>query len=264
MNGTLSLEAVSLQELVSQAELLTRVDRKYLLNLDQLRCLVVRLQDELDVLEIDGKRVFGYASTYQDTPDLSTFRAHVQGRRRRYKIRVREYLDTGGKFVEIKYKRSGQLTAKARAPHAEADVGALGTADRAFAASVIGRVYDLELPHHLQPVLRTSNHRATFVSRQENARMTVDARVIFDDDLRTASLRDEYVLLETKSTGSATEADRVLRSMNVRPTSVSKYCVGVALLRDDVTANPWHRLVRTYFEHVPERVVTTAPLALAG
>src|SRR5437762_837603 len=103
---------VDLEYLNSRAEMLTRVDRKYLVTLDQLKTVMARLDGELDVLEIDGRRVFGYASTYYDSPDLATFRAHIQRRRRRYKIRVRKYLDTGGQFVEIKYKGYRQLTAK--------------------------------------------------------------------------------------------------------------------------------------------------------
>jgi hypothetical protein len=33
----------------------------------------------------------------------------------------------------------------------------------------------------------------------------------------------------------------------VRPVSVSKYCVGVALLHPEVPANPWQRMLRRNF-----------------
>ena len=255
--------AVDLEYLNSRAEMLTRVDRKYLVSLDQLATMMARLDGELDVLDIDGRRVFGYVSTYYDSPDLATFRAHVQRRRRRYKIRVRKYLDTGGQFVEIKYKGYRELTAKVRAPHAEADAAVLGPTGRAFAEDVIGSVYDLQLPERLDAVLQTANCRSTFLSRRDDARLTADVNVRFDNAERSATLRDAYALIETKSAGAGTAADRVLRAMNVRTTSVSKYCVGVALLRDDVPANPWRRLVRTHFEPAPDgqRAGVTLPIA---
>ena len=67
------------------------------------------------VLEIDGRRVFGYRSTYFDTPDLRLFRDHVQRRRRRYKCRTREY-DSGVRMFEVKLKGARGRTVKYRMP----------------------------------------------------------------------------------------------------------------------------------------------------
>jgi len=49
--------------------------------------------------------------TYVDTPDLLTYRQHLQGRRRRYKVRTRAYLDSGGLHVR------GQAQGPPRADH---------------------------------------------------------------------------------------------------------------------------------------------------
>ena len=66
------------------------------------------------MLDIDGRRVFGYESTYFDTPDCEQYRAHRQGRRRRYKVRSRSYVDTGLSMFEVKTKGLRGATVKHR------------------------------------------------------------------------------------------------------------------------------------------------------
>jgi hypothetical protein len=56
------------------------------------------------------------------------------------------------------------------------------------------------------------------------------------------------VLLETKSGPNGSPADAVLRRLGLRPARMSKYCVGVALLHPQLTSNPWHPVLRRYFD----------------
>jgi hypothetical protein len=42
--------------------------------------------------------------------------------------------------------------------------------------------------------------------------------------------------------------------MGVRPISISKYCVAVALLHRDLAANRWNRTLRTHFGWARETV----------
>ena len=62
------------------------------------------------MLQIDRRRSFDYESVYFDTPDLSTYRAHVQRRRLRFKARTRTYTDSGLCMFEVK------LTGRAARP----------------------------------------------------------------------------------------------------------------------------------------------------
>ena len=62
------VEPIGLDELNELAELQTRVDRKYFVPADVFRRLIAELADELRVLDIDGRRTFGYESVYFDTP----------------------------------------------------------------------------------------------------------------------------------------------------------------------------------------------------
>jgi hypothetical protein len=119
LHGALApLTPVSLAGLAARdAELLTRVDRKYLLPADLLPALLAGLDEGFDVLQIDGRRVSRYTSTYFDSADLSCFREHRQGRRRRFKVRTRTYLDSGECWLEVKVKTAGGETCKERQPY---------------------------------------------------------------------------------------------------------------------------------------------------
>ena len=55
-------------------------------------------------------------------------------------------------------------------------------------------------------------------------------------------------MVESKSAGRRSVADRILRDLGVRPASVSKYAVGVAALHPELPSNPWHQTLWRYFE----------------
>jgi hypothetical protein len=61
------VDPIGLDELMELAELQTRVDRKYFVPADVFRTMIAELAGELRVLDIDGKRTFGYESVYFDT-----------------------------------------------------------------------------------------------------------------------------------------------------------------------------------------------------
>src|ERR671914_561068 len=56
------------------AELLDRVDTKYVVSLDTAAALAESLRDTHAVLEIDGVREFEYRTTYFDTASLRMYR----------------------------------------------------------------------------------------------------------------------------------------------------------------------------------------------
>lgn len=242
------LPAIDLPTLESAVALLTRVDRKYVVPVSTFERLVVELDDDWCVLEIDGTRQFGYTSTYFDTADLHTYRAHLQRRRRRFKVRVRRYDDSDLCMLEVKRKGLRGITVKERTSHPTAGHAELGPAGRAFVTNVVrGHAHLPAGPMH--PVVTTSNRRATLASPAGRSRLTVDTDLCCGwGDART-SLRPGLVLLESKVEGRGPgPVDRILRALGERPLDISKYCVGVASLGLDVPDNPWRRTLRRYFE----------------
>ena len=109
------LQPIGLDELNSDASLLTRKDRKYIMPVSMVRSLVE--QDDLRVLEIDGLRSFRYESVYFDTPERVSYLAAAHKRRRRFKVRTRSYLDSGLCSLEVKTRERRGLTEKHRLSH---------------------------------------------------------------------------------------------------------------------------------------------------
>ncbi len=238
---------IDLPTLESGAALLSRVDRKYVVPLATFERLVSALGDEWSALEIDGRRLFGYSSVYFDTPDLLTYRAHLQRRRRRYKIRVRRYVDTDDCMLEVKHKGLRGITVKHRRPHATSGQSELGDDGRSFVSECLRR-YDEPPVETLAPVVVTTNRRATLVSLSGTSRLTVDTDLTCGWGCSRTALRPGHVVLESKVEGHASTVDRMLRALGERPAVISKYCVGVASLGLDVPSNPWRRTLSTYFD----------------
>ena len=68
----------------------------------------------ISILQIDGKRKHDYKSLYFDTEDRKFYNDHHNQRVNRYKVRYREYVDSGLVFLEIKCKNNKGKTIKKR------------------------------------------------------------------------------------------------------------------------------------------------------
>ncbi len=238
------LAEVGLEQVLNEAALQTRVDRKYLLTPDQFQELARRVGTSFRVLDIDGRRVFGYESVYFDTAALDLYRAHRQGRRRRYKARVRTYLDSGACMFEVKLKGRRGETVKHRVPYTLEDRARLNPAAVEFMSQLLAQEYG-ERPPELEPAVTTSYSRLTLVDLEGGARLTCDVDLVCSrGDLQARG--SDTVLVESKSSGSGSIADAALREMGVRPIGISKYCIAVALLHRTLAANKWNRTLRTH------------------
>jgi VTC domain-containing protein len=242
------VDSIGLAELMELAELQTRVDRKYFVPAEVFRRLITELAGELQVLEIDGRRTFGYESVYFDTPQLSTYRAHLQHRRQRFKARTRTYTDSGLCMFEVKLTGARGETVKQRVPHPAKYRAELTDEALAHLATALCEAYHQVLPSGLQPTLVTTYRRTTFVFHTGDGRLTCDVGLECFDLHRQVHDTGTHVLVESKSAVRGSAADRILRELGVRPASVSKYCVGVAALHPELPSNPWHQTLRRYFE----------------
>lgn len=243
---------ISLAEVNERSALLARFDRSYLVPAPVFLRMAGRLTDPrrpggpFRALAIDGRRAFGYHSVYYDTPGLRSFHDHRQGRRLRFKIRERVYEDTGERQFEIKLKGRRGDTVKHRRPLTGADTP-LDARCRDFLAETLRASYGIEPPDGLGPSLSTDYLRATFVADGE--RITCDAGLTCGDLRADRTVRCEagLVLVETKTTGHLTEADRLLHEYGIRPAVFTKYCSSFAWLRPALPANRWRRGARRAF-----------------
>ena len=247
-----TLPAVGLTEVTQGAALQTRAERRYLVPVDHLAELIARLGGAWAALEIDGRRGFAYGSVYFDTPDLRCYRQHLQGRRRRYKVRTRAYLDSGDCALEVKRKGPRDHTIKARLPYPIADRDRLTPRARAFLADQLHQASG-QPPPRLAAVVTIAYQRTTLVDLAKGARLTCDVDLVLAGAGRVAHGPSGHVLVEHKSLGPQGEADAALHSLGLRPVQLSKYCIAVALLHPGIRANPWHRTLRRYFTNATQR-----------
>jgi hypothetical protein len=214
--------------------------------------MIAELSGELRVLDIDGRRTFGYESVYFDTPDLATYRAHLQRRRQRFKARTRTYTDTGLTMFEVKLTGARGETVKQRMPYPTEHRAELTDQALAHLRTTLREAYHQDLPAGMRPTLLTTYRRTTFVARTGQARLTCDVGLVCRRGRHEVHDTGTHVLVESKSGGhGGSAADRILRDLGIRPASVSKYAVGVAALHPEVPSNPWHQTLRRYFEPSP-------------
>lgn len=244
-----ALPAVALAQVDAVASLQTRVDRKYIVPA-QAWADVVGAVPGLRCLEIDGSRVFGYASLYYDTPELSAYRAAARRRPSRYKVRTREYVDSGARAVEVKLRAASGATVKHRMGIGTQDApDALAAPVRAFLSSFAQVAPDVDA---LVPQLETRYDRATLVG--DGARITIDRDVVGIGTRGAIASFGDVLIVETKTTGRACAVDRSLWARGFRPSRVSKYCTSLAALHPDLPHHPWSRTLRRH-------VITAAPTA---
>ena len=280
-SGSLNAEhlaTTSLAELNDAAGLLTRVDRKYLVPLERAQELVGGLSSEAQVLEIDGRRRFSYASTYFDTPGLEAFMLTARKRRRRFKVRTRTYLDSGLCFLEVKTRGARGTTVKRRMGYHPDDASRLTGSGRAFVAAclastgVAGPAAARDVAAVLRPVLATTYERTTLHLPRAEARATIDTSLTWrrltpgvrtrtaggagaPQALRPAHLPEAIdggepvavagvAVVETKNPSTASPTDRLLWHQGHRPARISKYATGMALLHGKLPTNRWNRTIK--------------------
>ncbi|MFE5670842.1 polyphosphate polymerase domain-containing protein [Agromyces sp. NPDC056523] len=252
-----ALEAVDLEQLNAEAELQTRVDRKYMLPIAALPALLERLPDGVRVLDLDGARASSYESVYFDTPELTSFRLAAHARRRRFKIRTRSYVDSEASFLEVKTRGGRALTVKDRIPVDPALTATLSGEARAYADEVLVEAGVGDLSHErLEPVLTTAYRRATLLlpaaSGRPASRATIDVDLAWTDRgvdgrFRRMLRTPDSAIVETKSGAQAGAVDRALWAAGHRPMRVSKYATGLAAIRPGLPANRWMRVLDRHF-----------------
>ncbi len=241
---------VGLEELIAEASLLTRVDRKYLLDASEASALLATLDPGTRALTIQGRTSFGYASTYFDTAHLISYHQAAYGRRRRFKVRTRDYLDAGTSYLEVKVRGNRDQTIKNRIEHDPADGNHLTSTEREFVRTALDSCrLDPSLTDDLAPALATRYTRITLLPPQADTRITLDTALTWDDGIWNLSVPG-LVIVETKAGLHPCDADRLLWQAGHRPQSVSKYATGMALLRRDMPANKWARVIRRHFSSI--------------
>lgn len=242
-----ALPPIGLDELQLAADLQTRLDRKYLVDPELVVEAVRTLGPSLRALTIGDLRDFRYDSVYFDTPSLDSYLGAATGRRRRFKVRTRSYLDSGECVLEVKTAGGRGHTVKERLPYALDLRSSLTDEARDFLHR--NRI-DPAVTVRLGPTLVTRYQRATLLG-DHGARFTLDTGLRCTTPTGASVGIGRKVLVETKSPGAVTDLDRFLWSRGIRPVRVSKYCTGLAALTPGLPAHTWNTTLRRHFGWVP-------------
>lgn len=230
-------DCIDLEALNSKAAMLERLDQKYIVSAASLLPAFELFRDGFDVLEIDGKRAFTYATRYFDDPARRAYYDHHQGRRKRCKVRIRHYVDAGFSYLEVKLKDRRDVTVKKRLslpePGQDLDETCLRFIDRCHE-----EIYGEPLARPLRPVIAMQYERITLVAKTGGERMTIDTRLNFSADNAGRKVAPDLFIIETKSARGNGQADAILRRFHLHPTKrCSKYCIGMAALDQVDRAN---------------------------
>jgi hypothetical protein len=223
----------SLAELNQRAEMLTRIDNKYILRTTELEELKSILTLNFDLLTIGENRTFCYSTRYYDTDERSAYYEHHQGKRKGFKVRVRRYLESGLCYVELKMKQKRGTTVKLRRDYNFDNYGSLDQAALQFVKNEYQNHYNKPFEYNVEPVMDVAYQRLTLVSKDGQARMTIDTDLTFNNGKLQKYAPTGFFIVETKSNNGRGLADMCLRMFNHRPIKrCSKYCIGMASLSE--------------------------------
>jgi hypothetical protein len=211
-------------ENMTRVKLLNRVDTKYLMHVDELETILGSLRNKYCVLDIAGTRAHRYRTLYFDSPDFGLYMQHHNGKRPRYKVRSREYVDTQLTFLEVKRKRC-QRTIKDR----EQTQNLVATLNEPVGDFIREHFpFDVSI---LEPKLWVVFRRITLVSVRRPERLTIDIDLQFHWGTHSVTF-PEIVVVEVKQPHFSQASDIVqqMRVHGVRSMSFSKYCAGVELV----------------------------------
>lgn len=224
-------ERISLKQMEAVA-LLNRTDTKFILTQENLLTALAALQKDYWMLAVNECRLNHYRTLYFDLPDFEMYRMHVNGRANRYKVRSREYTDSGLSFLEVKHKTPKSRTIKDRI---QTQLPVMDM--RGDMAAWLQEIFPVN-SCCLEPKLWNTFTRLTLVNKKYPERVTLDVDLAFQANNCVIHL-DNLVIAELKMDVCNQRSPfwEQMRAQHIRPNGFSKYCIGVAMTYDHVKKN---------------------------
>ncbi len=218
-------------EEMNGVSLMDRVDTKFIFNRNELSKILINGFGDYKILEIDGLRIMGYKNQYFDTKNKQFYIDHHNGKKGRTKVRVREYINSGLSFLEVKRKNNKGRTRKTRIRIPEFQTK-LSKENLGFVNNLVPK------QEELFPILQNSFNRITLVNQHTLERVTFDTDLYFDNHQNTMAF-NQLVIAEVKqaSFNRSTPIFELLRANRITPYRISKYCIGATSLYNDLKGN---------------------------
>ena len=223
-------EAVSLEQ-IEAVKLMNRIDSKYLLRIDTLPELLAELKNKYLILNVNGQNISRYHTRYYDTKEFSLYHQHQTGRLPRTKIRKRTYLETAESFLELKQKNNHRKTFKNRILLIESSKDEENkNLKKLIKISSINS-------EDLQQVLNVYYSRITLVNKAFTERLTIDTKLSFSNDFTHTNYAGLCIIELKQNRLEQSPVRLLLKQKRIFPTSLSKYCLGIASLYEKAQKN---------------------------
>ena len=224
-------EKITLDEMDS-VKLMDRMDVKYLIPVHLLPKILADARAHYKLLEINHERLCLYETLYYDTEDLELYHSHQSGRLNRYKVRFRNYVGSNLSFFEIKHKNNRGRTLKTRIRQPN-DFEEILNAEK---SSFLENSTPLEAKK-LKGNLKVNYERMTLVNKLSKERLTMDLNLTFIKDKNEVTYNQVVVAEVKQEKLGASPIIDIFKKYELRPGSISKYCLGVMSTEAEVKHN---------------------------
>jgi phosphoribosyl-AMP cyclohydrolase len=225
-------EWISLVDTSTKVALQERIDAKYVLSNEMLPSILKACQHEYQILEVNQNRLCKYETIYYDTSSLAYYHAHHAGHLNRIKIRVRKYIDSDTRYLEVKHKNNKGYTKKSRKPLIQYEndyLTKLKDPEFMYISSMI--------KEDLEQSVQIDYTRITLVNIHSKERVTIDINLSFRNKTGERELKN-YVVAEVKQYKSQPSFFKsLMKKESIREGAMSKYCLGITQLYRDVKKN---------------------------
>ena len=221
---------ISLEEMDS-VKLMDRTDTKFLLSTHNFGDLLRVLLKSYKCLEVEGVRASKYETTYLDTENLDFYIRHHNGKRNRYKVRFRTYVESALTFLEVKFKNNKKRTVKNRM--------VVPAMEETLSEDSVHFIRDISgIDYPLENVLKNDFKRITLVNSELRERLTMDMDLSFEAFGKKAEM-GEVIICELKQEKAKRNSPflEAVRTHRHKPMRISKYCMGIAMMKDGIKRN---------------------------
>lgn len=225
-----TFETISLKEM-ENVSLMKRTDTKFIIHEKNLIEILASIKDQYRVLEINKNRMLPYSSLYFDTPAKKFYTDHHNQKVNRTKVRIRKYVESNICFLEIKQKDGKGKTTKSRI--------SIDDFEQKLSDNSIDFIQKTTKQHYdLEPSIWNKFNRITLVNKTAKERLTIDLNLSFNKDNAFKTFPD-LVIIELKQERFTRTSPIVkqLKSKQINPYSLSKYCIGMISIYNELKYN---------------------------
>lgn len=215
---------------MKDVELMNRMDTKFCFPISELENVLKALQPYYSCFEIDTNRISAYTNLYFDSSNFSFYKDHHNRKNHRFKVRYRKYETNNISFLEVKEKRKGRV----RKQRINTDNIHLSfpASEQGFVSKIIGSDIQLEAK------LWNNYKRITLVNHAKTERLTLDFDINYHWENTYHELNNLVIAeLKQQHINRHSYFYKYMRTNEIRPYRISKYCIGAISLFSSKSGN---------------------------